>query len=451
MKTIKVILIMVSFFSQIASANRFTLAHSVSLSGQYEDNIRFSGKDEEESVSAGDLGFYGSLSRSTPVSSLSLNTNIKSSSFTNSLYNINTQDLSLAYTRFIERGQWNIRTNVANQSDRQINLMLGGGDMPSRDYNVSSSGINFNFQKNLTELQSVYFDISMQSNDYDYSLRSDYDYWSGSLLWQFLKTERLQLQGRASYSDYKQHEKQSESFPIFNLPEPLPQIPFSQETEDLCRNNDLINFVETYGLLYCGYLSTQSFSQSDLGLQLGFTYILSEDTNIDFLVGRSQTENKSKQEIPYYYSTNSLLDNPNYEVINNTKGFSTIYQISFDKEFDKADLSLTASSSNKVGGDGEVRPTSQYSMFSRWKLNEFNSLAFRLSYLSLVDQSFSPQNNEEKRNIKNLMINYIYDLDKHWSIGINYFHVLRSSFDNTSRLNRSFIFSITWQPTEIEF
>ena len=131
MKILRVLIIMMYFFSQELSAARYIFDHSISLLGRYEDNISFSDL-EKKNASAGIIDIYGSLSQSTPISEMNIFLNMNSTSYTDSVYNIDTQSFGFFYNRGFENGSWSLRGSEANRSDREINLVLGGNDLPRR-------------------------------------------------------------------------------------------------------------------------------------------------------------------------------------------------------------------------------------------------------------------------------------------------------------------------------
>tara|TARA_B100002019_G_scaffold167183_1_gene144551 strand:- start:1280 stop:2581 length:1302 start_codon:yes stop_codon:yes gene_type:complete len=432
MKRLRVLIIMTYFFSQELSATRYTLDHSISLLGRYEDNISFSDV-EKKNASAGIIDIYGSLSQSTPISEMNIFLNMNSTSYTDSVYNIDTQSFGFFYNRGFENGSWSLRGSEANRSDREINLALGGGDLASEDYQVDTQGLNFNFQNNLSERQNISIDIGFQGNDYEYPTRSDYDYWSSSTLWQFVINQRLRLQGRVSYSNYLQKEKSSEVF--FDL-SGFGQ-PYTEENHEQCRQGET--------LPNCGYVRKTSFEQKNKGLQLGVYYIFNELISFDSLIGLSKIDNIFYDLQEYYPKDNGIFVDNGSE----SNETSTTYQVNLYHKKETVDSTLSASSSNRIGGDGEVSPTVEYSLSNKWQLDDKQSLVSELGYL---DRSLFNTTQGDKVKTKKIMISYSYDINPYWLVDISYTHMKRSkpTPNDFNASNNRIMFSIKWAPEKIQ-
>lgn len=440
MKILRVFFIMTYCFSHFVSANKYTLDYSMDLFSRYEDNVRFSFLEKQE-VSAGIINVYGAFSRSTQISEINIFTNLNSSSYSDSLYNIDTQKIGFSYNRRFPTGNWSLRGNEANRSDREINLALGGGDLLRGDYQVDTQDLNFNFQKNFTERQNINIDIGLQTNDYEYFSRSDYDYWSSSALWQFTLNERLRFQGRLLYSDYLQLEKKSEVFSIFDSL----LIPSDEETKQLCRQGDLNNFTSINGLPPCGYSQTLSFKQKNSGLQVGAFFVLNELISFDSLVGISKINNIRSHDIYLFpLDTNNYIDN-GFE----TEETSTTYQVSIYYKIENVDTTLSTSSSNRIGGDGEVSPTIQYTLSNKWRLNKKNSFLSELSYL---DRSLyrTTLENSDKVKTEKIMLGYAYNININWSLDLSYVYLKRTKSANNHASNKRIMLSMQWKPEEIQ-
>ncbi len=436
-------MIMMYCFAHELSASRYIFDHSISSLGRYEDNVNFSDVElEKKEVSAGVIDINASLSKATSVSETNLFVNLNSASYSNSVYNIDTQNLGFFYNRRLENGNWSFRGSEANRSDREINLALGGNDLPNEDYKVDTQVLSFNFQRNITDRQNISFDASFQSNDYEYPTRSDYDYWSSSTLWQFVLNERLRLQGRVSYSDYSQEEQEGEIFTIFDYVPIQPNE--EEETKQLCRQGDLDQFTSRFRYPPCGYFQKSSFSQKNSSLQIGTFFIWNELVSFDSLIGISKINNLRIQDIYLFPIEVENYTDYGYE----SEETLTTYQFNLYHEMETSNLTLSASSSNRVGGDGEISPTIEYSLNNKWRLSEKQSLVSELGYL---DRSLYNTTQGAKVQTKKVMISYSYDISSSWLIDISYLYMerLKPIPNEFSASNNRVMFSIKWMPKKI--
>lgn len=437
-KITKLYLFYLIFFPPSINAGNITFDRWIKTSSYYEDNVRFSIIDKE-SVSSIKASTYGALSFNSISSILDINIEAENSIYDNSAYDISTNSAGLNYQNIFEHSRFYISANSSNKSDRDVVIsIIGSGDIDGKDYRVMTRDLSATYIYNYSERIQFSLSSFLQKTDFDYELRNDYEYSQSSLSYYYTVNERFKIQAKGSLSIFS---------PSANS--------FAQQQCGITTFDDMGLIVPVD--IYCN--QNQKFEQTDEGIQLGFNYFVSENINIDLLMGESRVENEGIFETEYSWDPefqNSELfisvGNPSPPTstrsLQVSKSSSDIYELSIN--YDATEFwasSFSASSSNKVNASGVLYQTLYYSFGNLWRLDEHQELSADLNAYEQESFILGSESQTKRESVIASLV-YRFRFSEDWSLRARYSHhkMTYGITDKLSAFRNSFSLSINWMP-----
>lgn len=253
------LLLAITAYAMNANAAEYAAGMAFDVDASYNDNIRLE-QDNETAVHKYKAAPALSLSRTTEVSQIKLDSTFDFNRYDKSEFDSNDQNIALSLTRQFESSSVGLNAAYINNSTLTSELLTTGriGTKAERAerYQVSPHWIyNFN-EANLLQIQASYI-----AQDYRSDAYTGYDNTGVQISWIYKLSERMSWVTTGTYSDY-----QSDDI-VLNIP-----------------RGDFLFYP-------AGYFGEQSYSvrTKNKGLNLGANYEWSEQASLEASIGRAKT------------------------------------------------------------------------------------------------------------------------------------------------------------------